>query len=188
MAEFKSFAPGVQVSGEVLMAFVAGFPQEAKKSGLEILARHGLDSPQPKQYFPLQNFLDAMKEISDTFSSQMLFRIGEQISLHAVLPPGLDDLEKCLSSINAAYHMNHTGGEIGTYEYTYLGKEGGLDRVKMVCRNPYPCAFDRGVIEGFAKRFKPAGCYDVVVRHDDLEPCRRKGQESCTYVVSWLSM
>jgi len=188
MAEFKSFESGTEVIGQVLEAFVAGFPKEAEALGLKILQKHGLSSPQSKQYYPLQNFLDAMKEISDSFTSQMLFRIGEKIALHAVLPPAIEDLQMCLSSVDTAYHMNHRGGEIGRYDYKYLGKDptNGLDRARMVCHNPYPCAFDRGVIEGFVKRFRPAGAYDVVVRHDDSEPCRQHEGASCTYVITWF--
>ena len=187
MAEFKSFSPAVEVTGEVLMAFLAGFPQEFRSSGLRILEKHGVAEPRTKEYYSLQNLLDAMKEISDTFSAQMLSRIGEQIALHAVLPPGIDDLQKCLESIDIAYHMNHRGGEIGSYDYKLLEPEGGLGKATMTtCPNPYPCAFDWGVIEGFAKRFKSSGSYDVVVRHDDSQPCRRKGNESCAYVITWL--
>jgi hypothetical protein len=58
--------------------------------------------------------------------------------------------------------MNHRRGEIGSYEHKYLGEEGGLKRAKIVCPNPYPCAFDRGVIQGFAWRFKPSGAVDLV--------------------------
>jgi hypothetical protein len=186
MAEFKSFSSDVEVTGEVLMAFLAGFPQEFRSSGLLILEKHGLSDPKPDSFYALQRFLDAMKEISDSFSAQMLFRVGEQIALHAVLPPGIDDLQKCLSSIDVAYHMNHRGGEIGRYEYKFLGTQGGLEKATITCPNPYPCAFDRGVIEGFARRFKLPEFHDVIVRHDDSAPCRRKGNESCTYVISWL--
>jgi len=186
MVEFRASSTAVEVLGEVLMAFASGFPQEGRSFGIKILEKHGLSTPEPQKYYPLQSFLDAMKEISDTFSAQMLYRVGEQIALHAVLPPGIDDLEKCLGLIDTAYHMNHRGGEIGKYEYQFQGTEGGLQRARMICNNPYPCAFDRGVIEGFAKRFKSSASYDVVVRHDDSAPCRRNGQDSCTYIISWL--
>ena len=186
MAEFQSFEPGVEVVGEVVAAFVGGFPSGTQKMGLIILERHGIKDPGPGKFFPLQNFLDAMKEISDSLGPQILTRIGEEISANAILPPDLDSLEKCLESIDIAYHMNHRGGEIGHYNYSYEGIQGGLHRAKMVCPNCYPCAFDRGVIEGFAQRFKPEDAIGIEVRHDDEEPCRRKGADSCTYIVSWV--
>lgn len=186
MAEFKSFSPAVEVTGEVLMAFLAGFPREFESPGLLILEKHGLSEPKPNGFYSLQRFLDAMKEISDTYSAQMLYRIGEQIALHARLPPGINDLQRCLESIDVAYHMNHRGGEIGVYEYRFLGTQDFMERATMTCSNPYPCVFDRGVIEGFARRFKPPEFSDIVVRHDDSQPCRRRGDESCTYVISWV--
>ncbi len=186
MAEFKSFAADVEVLGEAIEAFVAGFPPELSKIGSDLLAAKGIDRYRRGEYYPLQSLLDAMKEIQDKFSSEMLFRIGEKIATNAVLPPGIDSLETCQASINTAYHMNHRRGEIGNYEYAYLGEGGGLKRAKMVCPNPYPCAFDRGVIQGFAQRFKPSGAVDVIVRHDESQPCRRSGANSCTYLIAWV--
>ncbi len=185
MAEFKSFAPAVEVVGEVIAAFVAGFPAGTEKMGLSILDKHGIKDAGPGEFFPLQSFLDAMKEIADTLGPLILTRIGEEISTNAILPPGLDSLEQCLGSIDIAYHMNHRGGEIGHYNYSYEGIQGALNRAKMVCPNCYPCTFDRGVIEGFAQRFKPADALGIEVRHDDSAPCRRKGADSCTYIISW---
>jgi len=186
MAEFESFSSKAEVAGEVVMAFLAGFPPEFKSSGLLILEQHGLSEPKLETFYPLQHFLDAMKQISDTFSAQMLFRIGEQIVLHAVPPPGIDDLQKSLELLDVGYHMNHRGGEVGSYRYESLGIQNGLQKATMTCRTPYPCAFDRGVIEGLARRYKSPELRDVVVRHDDSQPCRRQGDESCTYVISWL--
>jgi hypothetical protein len=187
MAEFVSFDPAVEVSGEVVAAFVAGFPQDFKKSGLEILVERGISSPRPGEFYPLQRLLDAMKQIGNRYSDQMLFRVGQQIALHAKLPPDIDSLEKSLASIDVAYHMNHRRGDIGHYVYSSGENTGsGMHRATMVCANPYPCAFDRGCIEGFAERFKPPQCIDVVVRHDDSRPCRRHGGDSCTHVISWI--
>jgi hypothetical protein len=187
MAEFLSFSSAVEIVGEGVEAFVAGFPQEFRESALEILAKHGIPSPRPGQYYVLQHFLDAMKEIGQKYSDQMLFRVGQQIALHAKLPPDINSLEKSLASIDVAYHMNHRAGEIGNYRYSCEENTGrGMNKALMVCANPYPCAFDRGVIEGFAERFKPPQCLDVVVRHDDSRPCRRSGGDSCTYVISWI--
>ncbi len=86
-----------------------------------MLAGNGIKDLNPSEYYPLQSFLNAMKEIQDKFSSQMLFRIGEKIAANAVLPPGINSLETCLASIDTAFHMNHRRGDIGNYEYSYLG-------------------------------------------------------------------
>ena len=185
MTEFKSIQPSVEVAGEVAGAFLDSFPPELKSVGLRILEQHGIKDPVPGTFLLLQSFLDSMKAISDRLGGEMLHRIGERIATNAVLPPGLDSLETCLQSIDVAYNMNHRGGEIGRYVYSFEGTDRGLKRAKMVCPNPYPCMFDLGVIEGFAKRFKPPDCIDVLVIHDETQPCRRQGADSCTYVITW---
>jgi hypothetical protein len=110
-----------------------------------------------------------------------LFSIGMKIPENANFPPEIESLEKALQSIDVAYHMNHRNGEIGHYRYESVGPKS----VKMVCQNPYPCAFDRGIITAMAKRFKPKDSIMVNVMHDDSAPCRVKGGASCTYNVRW---
>ncbi|MFH0825778.1 MAG: hypothetical protein V2B18_23735 [Pseudomonadota bacterium] len=186
MAEFSVYERGVEVLGEVIAAFIAGFPEGTEKMGSAVLEKHGIRNPRPGEWYPLQSFLEAMKEIADLFGGYILTRIGERIAFNAVLPPGLNSLDQCLKSIDVAYHMNHRGGEIGHYRYSQEGVQGGLNRALMVCPNCYPCFFDLGVIEGFSRRFKPEGAVGVVVRHDDSRPCRRKGDNECTYIISWV--
>ena len=70
---------------------------------------------------------------------------------------------------------------IGHYVYEAAGDR----KLKMTGHNPYPCEFDRGIIEAMAKRFKPAGAALVRVKHDDSAPCRKTGADSCTYWVEW---
>ena len=185
MSEFISFDENVEVIVEVIAAFQAAFPPELLEVGTMTLRKHGIYKPEPGNFYPLQPFLDAMKDISEQFGDAMLYRIGEQIASNAVLPPGLDSIESALGAIDVAYHMNHRGGEIGNYLYHDIGENRGLKKAQMVCPNPYSCAFDRGVIEGFAARFKPEGSVDVIVCHDDSQPCRKTGSQACTYLITW---
>ncbi len=57
--------------------------------------------------------------------------------------------------------------------------------IRMVCNNPYPSDFDRGIIDSMAQKFKPAGTAIVIVKLDDSQPTRKKGADSCTYTVKW---
>ena len=80
-----------------------------------------------------------------------LLMIGRQIPKNAKWPPDVDTLEKGLASIDVAYHLNHRGGEIGSYRF----EKTSANTAKMVCRNPYPCDFDLGLIDAVAHKFKP---------------------------------
>jgi hypothetical protein len=194
MVQFKAFARDVEVNGEAVLSVVDGMGMFRTRA-LNILAKHGISEPKAGEWYPQQAFLDSFRAISETIGTVTLAAIGRKIPDNANFPPDLDDIEKALKGIDVAYHMNHRLAEeplfnprtgkmregIGHYGYERIAEK----EVRMVCNNPYPCDFDRGIIEAMAQRFKPAGCLFVNVRHDDAAPCRKKGADSCTYHVEW---
>lgn len=180
MALFKAFSPDVEVNGETVQAIVSGMLHKGK--AMEILRSKGIDDPGPGKWFKQQAWLDAFKIISESLGPATLFVIGQKIPENARFPPQIDTLEKALASIDVAYHMNHRGGDIGCYMTEVLTPM----TIKVVCRNPYPCDFDRGIIEAMARRFKPAG---TLVRIDhDSATCRSTGANECAYKVTKLKL
>ena len=179
MAQFRAFSGGVQVNGQTVLSLVKGMGAFAK-TGTDILAQHGIKAPEPMGWYPQQAWLDAFQEISKSIGSRTLKQIGQSIPNSAKFPPGIDSVEKALTSIDVAYHMNHRGGEIGRYKFTKTGGTKGV----MECHNPYPCDFDCGIIEAVVRRFMPAGAKPSVV-HDASKPCRAKQGDACTYSISW---
>lgn len=67
----------------------------------------------------------------------------------------MGDASSFTGRVDGAYHPKYPGGEIGNWAYLHEGVSGGLMGVTMIIRNRYCCAFDRGVPECFAKRFRP---------------------------------
>lgn len=180
MAQFKAFAPNVEVNGETVLSVVAGVPG-AEGLARKILAESGIVDPQPGHWYRQQAWLDAFRQISEQVGPRTLFSIGKAIPENAQWPPAVNSIETALPSIDIAYHMNHRGGEIGSYAY----EKTGARSARMVCRNPYPCDFDRGIVISAATRFKPKDVVAVSARHDDSAPCRSKGGDACTYIVEW---
>jgi len=167
------------VNGQTVLSVVAGMGA-FKDAAIRLLERHGISNAQPTAWYPQQAWLDAFREIAQKIGAKTLQQIGRSIPRNAKFPPGIDSVEKALTSLDAAYHMNHRGGEIGHLAFTKTGPSKGT----MVCQNPYPCEFDAGLIEAVANQFKPAGSM-VRVDHDPSKPCRSRQGESCTYIVSW---
>ena len=180
MSEFKAFAPGVQVIGQSVLSIVEGMGA-FRETALRILKEHNIINPQPNHWYVQQDWLDAFKVISEKAGSMTLLMIGRQIPKNAKWPPDVDTLEKGLSSIDTAYHMNHRGGDIGCYRFEKTGDRSA----KMVCRNPYPCDFDLGLIDAVAHKFKPPSVPIITAKHDPSQPCRKKGADSCTYLIHW---
>jgi hypothetical protein len=180
MAQFKAFAPGVQVNGETVLSVVDGMGA-FEAMARNILAGNGIQDPKPGQWYPQQAWLDAFQQIAEKVGLQVLWKIGTRIPENAKWPPDVNTVDKALASIDVAYHMNHRGGEIGHYQFDKTGDRTGV----MVCRNPYPDEFDRGIVEAVVRKFKPQDSTAMVVRHDDTKPCRKKGGDSCTYVIKW---
>jgi hypothetical protein len=194
MAQFKSFVPNVEVAGITILAFIAGIKQ-FKERAYEMLSLNGIAEPKVGVWYLQQNYLNAFKLISEKVGPSTLYQIGSSIPANAQWPPNIKSLEDALTSIDVAYHLNHRlNGEILYNPTSNLMKEGighyrftkvDARKAKMVCENPYPCDFDRGLIESVSNKFKPIGVAAVVVIHDDTQPCRKKGLHSCTYKISW---
>jgi hypothetical protein len=179
MKPFEASSPKVEVNGETVLSVLAGMGAASTRAH-RVLTTHGIPDPKPGQWYPQQAWLNAFKELSDTLGPNTLYQIGMKIPEQAKFPPQIQTIEQALAAINMAYQMNHRGGEIGSYEFKPAGNAGG----KMVCRNPYPSDFDRGIIQAMANRFKPQG-KTVTVELDGTQPTRKNGAESCTFNVKW---
>ncbi|MGB0522416.1 MAG: hypothetical protein ACPGJS_05620 [Flammeovirgaceae bacterium] len=181
MAQFIAFDEEVEVNGRTIYTIV-GALEIGKEYREEILAKHGI-VPEPDTWHSQQLWLDAFKEIAETIGQNTLFMIGKAIPEHADFPPGINNLEQALKSIDVAYHMNHRNGEIGHYQLTHFDKE--RKEATMVCNTPYPSEFDRGIITSMLRQFRPANSfrYDVIL--DISKETRIKGGESCTYKIVW---
>ena len=179
MAQFKAFSPRVEVLGEVVLSLVNGMGA-FRRLALGILDDHGIHDPQPEEWYSQQAWLDSFKKIAEQIGPNTLYQIGRQIPQQHYFPPGVDSIETVLTDLDDAYRKAHRGGEVGHYRFQVIGMQSG----KMTCDNPYPCDFDRGIIQALADRFEPEGSL-VDVRHEDRAPCKKAGADSCTYTISW---
>ncbi|NQV33506.1 MAG: hypothetical protein HQ515_12505 [Phycisphaeraceae bacterium] len=179
MAQFEAFAPDVETNGAAVSSMVEAMG-EFKQMALNILEEHGIVAPEEGTWHSQQAWLDAFKEIAEAMGSVTVKMIGKEIPEVVQWPPDIDTVEKSLASIDVAYHMNHRGGDIGHYAFEKTGEQS----CKMVCDNPYPCDFDMGIIEATARKFSSEGVH-LGIRHETSEQCRKKGDDVCTYLISW---
>lgn len=191
MAQFKAFRPDVEVTGALVIAVIEGMG-DFRGMGEMILAQHGIRKPRADGWYPQQPWLDAFKTISERIGPRTLFAIGKKMLEAVEWPDWINSLDTGMGSINMNYHLRHRlngvtmlneeTGELqsGIGSYDYKGKTSESSAV-MVCTNPYPSEFDRGIITAMGRRFH--GTLDV--RLDPTQPTRTTGADSCTYLITW---
>ena len=183
MGQFVAFDDDVEVHGRTITAVVeealGRFSGEYQERAREALAENGVDDPDPDEWYPQQAWLNTFSVISDDLEPHLLDRLGEQIPTIADWPDGISGVPEGLRSIDEAYQRNHRGGDIGYYRFEPVDDRTG----EVICRNPYPCLFDRGLVRAVAQRYAPVESFVFIEENGDK--CRRQGDHACTYTVYW---
>jgi hypothetical protein len=194
VAQYIAQADGIEVNGESVMAVLDGMGNFREK-GREILASNGILAPEAGRWYSHQALLDSLKQISESFRPITLTSIGRKTPELIRFPVGIQGIHQALLSLDIAYHLNHRkNGKLlfdnaerkvleGIGHYFY--KQAGPSSAVMVCTSPYPCEFDRGLIDATALRFLPSGVGDIRVVHEASDHCRKTGDDFCTYRVDW---
>lgn len=192
--EFKHYE-GYEVDGNNVRVVIGAF-RFFPEVGLKPFIKRGIGVEQAlahkRVWHPMAPWLEAMHEIVHTVGPNKAYEVGKQIPKVAIFPPGIHDAHSAMRLVDVAYHMNHrkngqlmfneANGEmlegIGHYHY---GAEPGSRRIVMVCDNPYPCDFDRGIVVALVARFEK----NAVIQHLDEAQCRKHGHDGCTYLITW---
>jgi hypothetical protein len=180
MQSFQASSPRDRVLGASVRAFVSALGFYGPR-GLQILAENGIPDPQPTQWYPLQSYLDAQRDVYHKVGPNTLARIGRRLVQEASFPPALDSIHEALATLDADYHGRHEGTDVGGFAYRRTGDCSCTVEV----RNPYPCELDRNVVEELCRRFKPDAVAGVFVRHQEETACRKHGADACVLDVWW---
>ncbi|MGK3989507.1 hypothetical protein WME99_41050 [Sorangium sp. So ce136] len=191
MAQYVAFRPGIEVLAPNLQSFFEAPGRSYTPMIMKIMIKHGLHQLISIDWLPMQLWLDTQREMATTLGEHALFALGKKTPELAVWPSGIDTMETALASVDAAYHLNHRlDGEVMFDVRTGAMKEGighyryradGDRRAVVVSDTPYSSEFDRGILTGTARRLKPA----AEVSLDQTQPTRRRGGDSCTFLVRW---
>lgn len=183
MAPYEAFDQSVEVNGQIVRAVVeegmGRFSDAYRERALTALVEEGIDDPSPGEWYPQQAWLNAFEAITDELQPHVLDRLGEQIPRVAAWPNDFDTVSGGLQSLNDAYQRNHRGGDIGYYRFEQVDDRTG----EVMCYNPYPCPFDRGLIRGVAQQYAPVDAFVFI--EETGTTCRREGDDTCEYTVHW---
>jgi hypothetical protein len=169
----------VEVSGQSILAVV-----EAMKLGeeraLKFLAEHGIVPVDVTRWYPLSAVLNTYQTILKEIGPSTMRAVGRKVPEHAQFPADITSIESALRAMDTAYRMNHRGsGNIGGYQCVPVGPRS----IRMHCDTPYPCQLDEGLLEALSERYRPQDAW-VRIEHAP-QPCRQRGDPSCTYTITW---
>lgn len=165
------------MNGQTVLAFLDGVPSVFEEKTQGTLETHGIEGPQPDQWYPQQAWLDAFEAVAENVGDSTVRSIGGLVPDNADWPPGVSTVEEGVESIDDAYQMNHRGGEIGHY----LVESVGENEATIRCPNPYPCSFDQGILGAVASEFG-SGLPSLAEVGDE---CRDTGAKECVYALTW---
>lgn len=175
----------VETKGGVVRRVVDGLSDlddELETRGRAICRRHGVKDPDPESWYPLDDVLELLRELTDELGREPLVHFGTKIPEQVVWPDGIETVSEGFESIDEAYRMNHRGGSFGFYEFTQTEERAGV----VGCENPYPCPFDEGVIKGTLWAFSDRFAYKpLIFIRETSDHCRMDGGRRCEYRVSW---
>ncbi|WP_306055226.1 hypothetical protein [Natronococcus wangiae] len=177
---FEGSLEDAKVIGRSPQSYIAAGESVSSFVGKQItskLAEYGLEDIESDEWYPLKIPLAMLYDMRDEYGEVRMRNMGQNVPEHVEFPPELSEVEDALQGINQAYTQNHRGTEIGSYEFRNEGPNEGV----MICENPYPCEFDKGLIKGVAKKF--ADSYVTVEEVGDQ--CRSDGDHRCEYRVDW---
>ncbi|MBN1621883.1 MAG: hypothetical protein JW871_04765 [Endomicrobiales bacterium] len=185
---------GIEISGYA-------FSNIIKMSGMfnsvlkDIFKNHQIDNFEPNSWYPVNSFMDVLEEINEKVGANAVHKIGLTISKTAEIPIEVKSIYDFFSNIDKLYHLNHRKDgkamcdaqteqmQDGIGHYIYEKIE--YNNLKITCTNPYPCDFNLGLIEGFAQRFATEG-KKIYINHSRHLPCKKNGDASCIYFVTWV--
>jgi hypothetical protein len=190
---------GIEVTGRVILAALEAFGGFTVLAG-EMLMANGIGKPgrdgfiqaDTESWYPLEGYLKIYKQIEAQFGEMVVRKLGAAKAKHVRFPPHPKDVSGAMQAMDVGYHMNHRhqgrimfdpvkGTMLEGIGHYHCQQIPGQRKIAMRCDNPYPCAFDAGIIEAMAQRYVPT----ATVSHDPSSPCRKKGATSCTYLVTW---
>lgn len=178
--EFVCWNNKAEVSGETILAML-GAMDKHRDQGVQYLRENGIDSPQAGQWYSLERYINTFRTICERLGPYALYMIGAMVPTSAAFPSEVRTIEDALKYLNALHEANHRGGNAGYFRYTSIDSNVGA----VECKKTYGTTFDKGLLTGLGRRFKPGSSERVSVQLDMSKNTRDLGGDSNTFIVTW---
>jgi hypothetical protein len=195
MAQFISYNPNIEVAGVYVFSFINSMRRDIEYRQ-DVLARHGIVAHKDHIWYPLQAFLDAMKEIGETTGEMNLFIMGLSAIKNTPILANTN-LKDVLAMTNNRIHSLHRLDGKPMYNAATGEKLEGLGNLVLTefddingtatitSDSPYPSKTEEGVFTGRLQQYKPTNSEFHQVKEDITKPRKSQGDESTTFMLRW---
>ncbi|MDX1993035.1 MAG: hypothetical protein SF029_11625 [bacterium] len=174
--------PNIELNGITTMAFIRNV-QHAEIA--PILQKHRMDTIDPNAWYPLQDVLNVLSDVSQTGDSMSNFvslgMAAVQMQFQAA-PQQLEGLTLAdlLLRYPQVYQARHRGGSAGTISVEQPEQKHIIIRMDI----PYPDDVFYGVFYAYARGLLPKGT-SFTVKYDPRIPRREEGGSETIIHITW---
>jgi hypothetical protein len=165
-----------KVNGETIEMALNGVMSVFRERLREAFEERGIHTIEEEEWYPIEDFTAVLEIIEENAGESTLRKLGVVVAENIDWETRPSDPTAALNNISKAMSTCHRGS-IGDYEF----KETGASSGEIVCKGPYPCTFDKGIVKGTAERY--GASYAKISEQNG--PCRETGGHACTYEVEW---
>ena len=170
-AERAAPSPDATVLGRSILPVVEAL--QPTFGHADLLERHGLGHINADEWYPMRSFLGLVVEVGRNMPTT-LERAAEQVFATAAIPSSIDSFEAALAMLHPIYRFLHRGRKLGGWEH----RPRGSGEHDLVATTPYPCAWERGLLRGLARRYEAR----ISLSHTE-GGCRDEGAAACHYLL-----
>jgi hypothetical protein len=153
-----------------------------KESALRILADLGVTKLEPDRWYSQRAYVQFFEILSERTGPSTLYLNGRKVAENVALPRDIDSLEKLFRALNSIYQQGrrHCNPDEG-WRYERIDEQSA----RMTIISPYPDEYERGVLEGFARKYKPPDAAHVRVEYEPSQPRADAGGDRTVFLVTW---
>lgn len=169
-----------EVNGAVIRAFVDGLGRLSasyRTRAVDGLAVQGIQNPRRGAWYDLAAYRAVIDDLLDAVGSVTLRQAGRQFPAVVDLAPDDATVPEAIEALDGYHEGAHRGGAPGHYTLSVVGD----GNATLDCRTPYPCALDRGIVEGIVDTYGRSTVVDV----SEPTACRRDGADACRYDLTF---
>jgi len=162
--------PQTEVLGQSILNDIKALGRRAQP----ILARYGIQNPDPNAWYSQQEWVATLCEISQEAALDLM-SVGRRIADTIRMPDGVYSIPNVLHVVEETYRRTHRNAEPMRLSVEVIDDH----TLRIVDRSPYPDELQYGLLFGLLSRLIPLGA-NLTLRYTESD-----AENATVYIASW---